>query len=359
MKKHCFLLSSLFSISTGLLLAEQPNKQTQQQPASVTTQPKGMITPAVAPKVRDGVGLIATADFIWWKTNISGMEYATSGAADGGNFVPFGASTKRGHVNQPNFDFEPGFKIGLGLEFAYDGWDLYADYTWLNGDTEHNSLSAHRGNGATTLFPIVLDTGTISTLPITKESSRWRQHFNVLDLELGRNFFISRRLTLRPHFGLKSAWINEKWKLEFTGSGSIVDGSQKRKQSLWGIGTRAGLNTVWHFAKNWGLYGDIAVTALWSDFHVKAKDSTELDVSPPIPSMTNLNTREVITEVIPVIETGIGLTYMTWFDDDEYLFQISAGWEEQVWLDFNHFVDFNRSGNLSIQGLTIKAGFAF
>lgn len=361
MKKHFYLLSSLFSMSAGLLnahLHQHPNRQPVQQTEAVTTQPRAMITPAVAPRVRDGAGLIFTADFIWWKTNISGMEYAASGVVDKGSvFVPFGKSTKRGHVNQPNFDFEPGFKIGAGLDFAYDGWDLYANYTWLNGDTERNSISAHRGKGATTLFPIVDVFGDISLFSIAKEKSKWRQHFNVVDLELGRNFFISRRLTLRPHFGLKSAWIAEKWKLKFVENDPTFIDYQKRKQTLWGIGTRAGLNTVWHFSRNWGLYGDIAATALWSDFHIKAKDrerDTALAISP-----TTLKTKEVITEVIPVFETGLGLTYMAWFDHDEYLLQVSAGWEEQVWLDFNHFVDFNRTGNLSVHGLTVKVGFAF
>jgi hypothetical protein len=358
MKKHFYLFSSLFSMSMGLLNAQQQTNRQLPQPESVTTQPKGMITPAVAPRVRDGAGLIFTADFIWWKTNISGMEYATSGVVDDGNvFVPFGVSTKKGHVSQPNFDFEPGFKVGAGLDFAYDGWDLYANYTWLNGDTERNSISAHRGKGATTLFPVVTVFGDIFTSGITKETSKWRQHFNVVDLELGRNFFISRRLTLRPHFGLKSAWISEKWKLRYVDNDPTLINSQKRKQTLWGIGTRAGLNTVWHFSRNWGVYGDIAATALWSDFHIKAKDK-ETDLLLAV-SPTTLHTKEVITEVIPVFETGLGLTYMAWFDHEEYLFQVSAGWEEQVWLDFNHLVDFSRTGNLSVHGLTVKAGFAF
>ncbi|MGC1877936.1 MAG: Lpg1974 family pore-forming outer membrane protein [Rhabdochlamydiaceae bacterium] len=365
MKKHLFLLSSLFTISTGFLSAQQSNRQPQQsnrqpqqqQPESVTTQPKGMITPAVAPRVRNGADVIITADFIWWKTNISGMEYATSGVADGGHFVPLGSSTKRGHVHQPNFDFQPGFKVGAGLDFAYDGWDLYADYTWLNGETKRNSISAHDGNGARNLVPLSSNNGGIGQIDIAKESSRWRQHFNVVDLELGRNFFISRFLTLRPHFGLKSAWIHEKLKIESKSADATLKAFQKRKQTLWGIGTRAGLDTVWHFARNWGVYGDIAFTALWSDFHFKAKD--HVDNMTTGVDATNFHTREVITEVIPVFETGIGLTYMTWFNQDSCQFVISAGWEEQIWLGFNHLVDFDRTGNLSVQGLTLKVGFVF
>lgn len=374
MKKQYYLLGSILTFTAMAANADEliaqsqkdkqsKNKKQQQQREFVTTQPKAMITPTVAPRVRDGVGLILTADFIWWKTTISNMSYATTGVVDGGTFVPLGSSTKMGHVVEPDFDFQPGFKFGAGLDFAYDGWDFYADWTWLNTDAEKNSIHARSGDGATTLFSLVEQDGTINTVNISKESSVWRQHFDVIDFELGRNFFISRRLTLRPHFGLKTAWIHENWKLKFTEVDKLVDPTkalQKRKQKLWGIGTRAGLNTVWHFCKNWGLYGDIAATALWSDFHVKAKDRVIVSGSATFPEPVNtFKTRQVLTKITPVFETNIGLTYMYWFNKDEYLLQFSAGWEEQIWLDFNNFVDFERTGNLSVHGLTVKAGFAF
>ena len=356
MKKLSCLFGSLIALTTSLAFAEQNENQLLRQPQSqkpeaMTAQPKSSITPAVAPIVLNGVGLIVSADFIWWKTNISGMEYATNGVVDGGDFVRAGASAKRGHVAQPDFDFEPGIKVGMGLDFSYDGWDLTAEYTWLHSGMQRNSLSAHRGSGAIDLLPAVFSDGDFESTHVAKASSRWNQHFNVLDLELGRNFFISRRLTLRPHLGLKNAWISEYWRVKSV----VAEGSdrllQRRKQSLWGMGTRAGLDTVWHFSRNWGLYGDIAVTALWSDFHIRARDKDG--------RVKTFNTREVITEVIPVLETGIGITYMTWFNDEDCAFQVSAGWEEQVWLGFNNFVNSNRTGNLSLHGLTAKAAIAF
>ncbi len=94
---------------------------------------------------------------------------------------------------------------------------------------------------------------------------------------------------------------------------------------MWGIGTRAGLDTVWHFCKNWGVYGDLAATALWSDSHSKAKDEYTL-VSPGAKT-TNVNLKFSITEVNMVFETSLGLTYMAWFNDDSCLFTLKAGWE--------------------------------
>lgn len=369
MKKQFYLLSSLLTLSVAAANADELIAQSQKdrnqkkqkdQREFVTTQPKAMITPTVAPRVRDGVGLILTADFIWWKTTISNMSYATTGYVGDGVFVPLGGSSKMGHVAEPDFDFQPGFKVGAGLDFAYDGWDFYADYTWLNTEAEKNSIHASAGRGAVTLFPFYFIEDVVGAVTISKESSVWRQHFNVIDFELGRNFFISRRLTLRPHFGLKTGWIHENWKLKFTTEDKLAVDLEKRRQKFWGIGTRAGLDTVWHFSKNWGLYGDIAATAMWSDFHIKAKDRTTIIGSATFPKPVNtLKTRQVLTKIIPVFETNIGLTYMYWFNKDEYLLQFSAGWEEQIWLDFNNFVDFSRTGNLSVHGLTVKAGFAF
>ena len=371
MQKHRALITSLFILSTTTLLAGSQAKpqQTEEtsEPKDVTTQPKEMITPSVAPRAKHGAEITASADFIWWKTHIDGMEYGVTGINDAGSNVPNFTNTSKGHIHQPDFDFKQGFKLGLGLDFAHDGWDLFGEYTWLAGGDQKNSFSAKPGLGAASTLSVVDPHGQIAVLSTQKGSSKWEQHFNVLDLMLGRNFFISRYLTIRPSVGLKSAWIEEELKLDYSSttvqflSNGVISAKLLRKQNMWGLGARFGFDGVWHFVKNWGLYGNISVTALWSDFHVKSKTKT---LAVPTPgsaaaTTTNLNNRESIQNVMAVIETGLGVTYMTWFHHDKYQFQVQAGWEEQVWVNFNHFVETAVNGDLSLQGLTIKAGFIF
>jgi hypothetical protein len=378
MKKQ-YLLSSIFCLSSAVLVAQQGQTGQMAQPEKVTTMPHQVITPAVAPRVDNGVGGFITADFIWWKTHIGQMEYALNGIIDNGlpsngGFVQSGTSTRKGHVKQPEFDFEPGFKVGAGLDFEHDGWDLYANYTWLRNKQKHNHLNGESGKGAQGLTAFVAP-GTILSpgaivggFNIITASSIIEQHFNSGDLELGRNFFISKYLTLRPHVGLKGAYISDELKLYYTPTGGLSGvggeavalgfnfGRQHKNQRMWGVGTRAGLNSVWHFGKNWGLYGNIALTAFWSDFHVTSRDEVTL---PDGSEINTLNTHETFQEVTSVVETGIGLAYMTWFCDDSCAFDLRAGWEEQIWMDFNRFVDVGDVGNLSLHGLTIKAGVAF
>lgn len=360
------LIVSILTLSATSLIADVNTTPSQQQEATI--QPDWIITPVVAPKVKDGVSAIISADFIWWKTHIGAMEYAISGINDIGANVPNYTNVSKGHTHQPDFDFKPGFKVGLGMDFAHDGWDLIAEYTWLQGGSQKNSFTSEEGVGSATSLNVVDPVGAIMIMSVESGRSTWKQSFNVVDLMLGRNFFVSRYLSLKPSVGLKSAWIDEKLNLGFitTPPAVAIDGvtsvKQQRKQDMWGLGIRLGLDGVWHFAKNWGLYGNIDATALWSDFHVRAKTKTVALLPPNQTSSittTNLNTEESIQEVMGVLEASLGLTYMTWFHRDEYQFQVQAGWEEQVWLNFNHFVENPKSGDLSLQGLTIKASFKF
>lgn len=360
--RYGFYAFSLCALSMANLTAGPAAQQTPLKPMGVTTQPSGVITPPMGPKVSDDVNYFFTADFIYWRTTCDGYDYADSGAAIVGadGLTPIDPS-KRGRTGYPGFDFQPGFKVGSGLKFAHDGWDVYANYTWLNPDTVESSLSDPSGHMFGTPDPY------FGPSTISKAKNHFRQSFNVVDLELGRNFFLSKFLTLRPFFGLKAAWIDQKVKNAFTVfnnatnginaadeflvSGAITNLAQKLKLKSWGIGIRGGIAPVWYFMKDFGLYGNLAVSGMWTSYqnHGKSKYSGTI-------SGTSGDILRSSHSVTPVIELGLGLTYMTTFHDDAYGFSLSGGWEEQVWIGFNE--GFPR-GNMSLQGFTLKVGFEF
>lgn len=353
----------------GAKKAAQPAGQSSkamQQPEEELIQSQPTITPSAAPYISEGSDVFATFDFIWWKTAISGTEYAFTGTTDNGNFVAFGSSTGSGRVKRPELDFEPGFKLGLGVNFEHDGWDLYANYTFLSGPNEKNSVAAATGTGAGALTYTTFNTGVAQTLTVASDSCKWDQDFNVVDLELGRNFFISRFLTLRPHAGFKTGWLLDKGVFTIVPN-PVQDGTNAanrisainstRSQHLWGLGIRWGMDTGWHVTKNWSFYADFAFTTLWSDFHIKNTDY----VTEAVTGKTNtLNTKETLQTVMPVIEAGLGLAYITWWDQNRYRFQFQGGWEEQVWLDYNHFMYLGQAGgSFTVQGLTLKGMLTF
>ncbi len=310
------------------------------QPEGVTTQPKGVITPPVAPRVQHGMDLVFDADFTWWKSQLAGLGFANI----------------NGKTRAPESSFEPGFKLGLGLDLGFDGWDAYGEYTWVNQPWLTNSFEASDDKSYST-FIHPDSAGALSVMPLDKAESSGQFQFNIVDAEMGRNFFISKRLTLRPHFGVKACRMFTKIEIHEEGSGSIKETDLSFKQTVSALGVRAGINTVWHMTRTFGFYGDVSVSTLWSAFYNKSTSKVTSDEATPSLSIKNKS-----QNILPVIEAGIGLTYMTWFNNDSYQLYAKAGWEQQAWIDYNHNSITglpDNTGMLSIQGLTIKAGFAF
>ena len=190
------------------------------------------------------------------------------------------------------------------------------------------------------------------------DAASWRKFtFNILDLEAGRNFFISQSLTLRPHIGLKGASLFEKTKVIYISDGSVETATVYHKQNLSGIGIRAGLNTVWHIIPSFGFYGDIAFTALWGSFH-----NTFINKMTFSDSSLNYSLYKNTQDILPVFEVGLGISYMIWFKQNRYQFFTKLGWEEQIWLSYNKNIvngQTSENGSLTMQGLTWKVGFIF
>lgn len=334
--------------------------------------PKREITPNAGPCVANGLGVFITADFIYWTAHEDNLAFAsTSGTVASSANV----STSKGKVYHPDWKFSPGFKVGLGLDFDHDGWDLYANYTWFRSGEVKETAHSSSGKTLQDLFVgvngnfILGDTAVSTTVPTLSSShAKWHLHFNALDFELGRNFYISRYLMLRPHFGLKATWQTQRFNVSESGflatAGGVLQSSSlssHNSQDSWGIGIRAGLDTSWHFTKSFSMYGDICVSGLWEQFEDSRRDYIFNNVTGLGSSF--VHTGSNYHTIKPVFEWQLGLRWETWWCDDQYHFAVEAGWEMQSWLDQNNFIKVRQqsqtSGDLILQGLTTGVRFDF
>ena len=64
------------------------------------------ITPPAGPLVSNGADVYLTADFIWWKAQQDGLAFAVNGINAPGEAT----DVSKGHLHQPHFKYEPGFK---------------------------------------------------------------------------------------------------------------------------------------------------------------------------------------------------------------------------------------------------------
>lgn len=232
------------------------------------------ITPNAGPRVAHGADVFITANFIWWKATQDGLRYASTGLAGASTAADPFVNASSGKSKSVGEDWAPGFKVGLGLNLGHDGWDVFAQYTWLHASNS-NSVSGDGtnvfvvGNYATNASQ---STGGQPTIFVGERATgSWDLHFNVIDLELGRNFYLSQYLTMRPHIGFKGTWQDQDMTFKYyaqnsfqlenggAGGGNLpVTGpyQAKGKTYTWGIGVRGGLNVAYYMAKSWSLYGN-------------------------------------------------------------------------------------------------------
>ncbi|NGX51217.1 MAG: hypothetical protein K1060chlam2_01079 [Chlamydiae bacterium] len=354
----------------------QQNAGMQQTKSGQGTYQRGTyreITPNAGPRVANGADVFITADFIWWKAVQEGTTFATSGFQ---NSFATDLDAPRGRVAEVGKEWSPGFKVGLGLNLNQDGWDIYAEYTWLQSNNR-NSISVvnDQTNGPSFFLQptteLVAVSGVFEAESVTKANARWHHHLNVIDLELGRNFYLSQYFTMRPFIGLKGTWQDNDYRVsffQFDGVDLEVGPYRMRNRNdMWGIGVRGGFDIAWYMTKNWSFYGDLAWTAMWADYDdIRRKDTlTQEDPNneDALISTVLFNTHYDSHYAVKFVgELELGVRWEMWFYDDNYHFAVQAGWEEQVWLNWNTFIqigDIDIWSDLNFHGLNLKFRFDF
>ncbi|MCB1109860.1 MAG: hypothetical protein KDK64_02675 [Chlamydiia bacterium] len=355
------LLAFLLLGTTALFAIEYETPH----PAAGSTTPKEYITPNAGPGVDHGIDAFITGDFIYWTARADNLAYIKTGV---GNAV---TSVGKGSAKYPNWDWNPGFKAGIGLNLPHDSWNVYAEYTWFYSSASGTTRA--RGNGMLPTWDIANITSfSIRPDTITQAQGEWDIHFYAIDVSLGRNFFISRFLTLRPFVGFKGSWIDQDYKVRYALENLSTTTSLRMEndQDFWGVGLCSGIETAWHIDPSWSLYGNLALSALWSQFEVHRKDirtdsrNAGGNNNPPLNTpVTFYNSNNNFHTLKGILEFGMGLRAQWWLFENRYHFLIQAGWEEQLWINQNnfdksHFVMTNH-GDLLLQGLTIKLRFDF
>ncbi len=309
-----------------------------------------------------------SVDYLFWTARQDNMEFVYQQRSSGGSVIG------KSKVKAPDWKYDSGFRIGAGLDFKHDGWDTYLNYTWFHPEKSKRNVSigvpSSAVNRLIATWSASADTVFLPTFFQNSKGS-WKFHYDDLVWELGRNFYISRFLTLRPFGGLETSWQKQKQEL-FYEQPNFPNRRQffmRNTLDYWGIGIRVGLNSAWYlYKKNLSIIGDVAFAGLWS--HIKTNQKQR--------SIKQASAVSVVTQTIPlalhnsfhsikpVIDWMLGMQWESWFYNNRMKLLVRAAWEEQVWINQNALPEvffqqsYNaRGGDLSIEGLTIRARFDF
>ncbi|MES2121996.1 MAG: Lpg1974 family pore-forming outer membrane protein [Chlamydiota bacterium] len=312
----------------------------------------GAKTASSSPQIL-GENWFFTADMLWWHVNEGGNDYAVRYKD-----VP-GSPEAKAKDLKLNFKWNWGFRSGIGTTFDHDRWDLYLNFTWFRADNSA-AASTHGGPGVIPLLGAPVAGGVNAA---TQAKIHWNIRFYNLDLNLGRNYFVSSKLALHPFVGLKTGWINQN---QHTSAKLFVPVSTNLKtktdNDFWGIGPNVGLEGKWFIGNCFNLFGSAAGAILWGDFDVHQKQHSSITDSTTYRVDFDLHT------VVPMAQMQIGMGYETNIYHNRYRIAVNARYEQQYWWQQNQMpyfpaastFKFRRfSDDLSLQGLTVDVRFDF
>lgn len=323
------------------------------------------VTQPSRPELRDEVSFIVEGSGLYWKAEQEGMEYAVQSP----DLFATGVMN-HGKILTHDFDWNGGFRIGLGLHLPYDSWELKALWTrYCNSSTVHH----HKSNAE--FSPTFFNFASVAWFA-THAKSHYSIEYNTVDATLQRDYFVSRSLTLRPIFGVRGAWIDQHFSQHFYGGpGGLgvfgdITGKQvtKVKNDFSAGGIFGGINLNFCFSRNWSIYGDLAGSLLWGSFDVRVKSRiTGENITGDHPfSNVKANTSNLKTNV----QTGLGLQWQATLGKDRVRLLFSAGYEILFWFSQNNAPRFvfpgvlnngyyEANGSLTLQGGTFRGLLEF
>ncbi|NGX27726.1 MAG: hypothetical protein K940chlam6_01664, partial [Chlamydiae bacterium] len=258
--------------------------------------PENIIANApVRPHTCDGDWVISVAGF-YWNAHQDGMEYAIDDHVKNPGLSPGASSIQQlnniidADYETPNFKWDFGFKMGLGYNTTCDGWDFGVLWTWYRGRANDHIEAEADDNHTFIALWSAFAPAQGSVLYATDIETHWKLQLNLVDLELGREYWTSKYLSFRPFVGLRVAFIEQDFEIQHKG-GSWSRRSTSINQDPFnnevdldndfkGVGVRAGFDTVWNFGCGWGLYGNFATSIVYGRFNLDHDEENRRAISP-------------------------------------------------------------------------------
>lgn len=307
-----------------------------------------------------------TADFLYWRADLDGVLIAVKGNNQNFEFL------NKMELLDVDFDWNPAFRVGLGGILAKDSWDLKAEYTRYTSNTHRSD----QVSGDNALMPIWSSVTNVNDpngpLIINQAASHASGHYglkyNVADLELGRNYFVSRALSVRPFIGIRGVWIYQD--ISFHYSGLIFAEDQpfsplttRAETDYEAGGIRIGFDGGWHFNRQWSFFTGISGSLVYGEFDTSQNMKTKND------SLIS-HLKGDFNAARPNLEIIFGLQWETYFCKDRCRVSFGIGYEFVQWFLMNEFPKEltpgflnggvrRSSGDLGLQGGTFKGRFEF
>lgn len=333
-------------------------------------------------KTRCPWNIFFDASFIYWQPLEDNLELGFINRNTAPFTTPFTpASPLNATSIKMDFDYKPGFKLSAGTKFDYDNWDVHAEYTWFHG-TQHKRASVPvttptsaqifgiQGLPFSGEFNVLVGSGIVANV-FDSARAEWNLKMDLVDLDLGRWYYVGTKLTFRPAMGVRGAFIRQNYDVSYvnnTGFGlGFVDVQHVVKSSKsWAVGPEASLATNWMMGAGFRFFGNGEADILYTRY-TKVTFKEDHSTAPvftaalSVPDSSKVRDSSV-SALRAHMDLEMGLGWGMYFNCNKWYVDLSAGYEFQIYWDQNMFRKFTDdiswftsiepNGNLYIHGLT-------
>lgn len=300
-------------------------------------------------------------------------------------------------------EFQPGFRLTAGYNTPWGGWDLLLSYTRFEYDQTTNFKQFRTGStGSAGNITGEANNNKVTLNFLGKDG--YKINYNLGDLDLGRMFKVSKRLKLRPHFGIRGLWLTQKNYIidnqvtdiyYSTYSTSIAPGAvstlvqvtnnpfsapTKIKSTL--IGLEGGIESYWNLSREFSIFANIGLASLvnsqnYTSFNQSsqtAQNYTQPANNPNAAITTNGPPSTIYSEnltkagkassIVMNLDFFIGLRWDKNLAHDNYHLGITAGYEQHTYSNLNLVSQSLSQGpigttDFNLQGISCGARFDF
>ncbi len=304
------------------------------------------------------------ASFTYWTAYQEGLLLATSTATY--TSVPVETAESQTLLFQDT-KWEPGFKIGLGVNLGHDHWSALAEYTWFRSRTTTSAVAPEGPAESTAPRWRINNWELDSDSLATALSSVWRLHMDLLDVAMTRPYYQGTHLIVAPFGGVRAAWIRQNLNFQPTlpvATGTNTNAEYHYKSHSWAVGPRGGMQGKWHLGWGFRVEGDAAAGIAFTRYTKVSGYADPSDDGERANSVgyTDYNTLRFNNDM------SVGLGWGDYFDCRNYHFDLLVSYDFQIFWNqnmmkpladlFDEFVH-TPAQNLYLQGLTVRAQFDF
>lgn len=276
-----------------------------------------------------GHGFIG-AELLYWRPYQNGLDRCvptdvSDTVLSDGRII----SSFRGKGRDPQFDWNPGFRIGAGYELPCSNWDVGVLWT-------HYNSKAHRSFSSTNRL-------------------HWNIDLDVVDLLVAYQSDFSSCFSLRPYLGIKIARIDQKLRVggrpsstTFAAADQTLFGTDN-KQNFTGVGPLFGLEVGQEVGCGFSVFLNGAVSWLYGNNNVRLINSIATD---DVIDYSNIRNRNYST--LMAADASFGVRWQTCLCNKDVSFQLS--YEHHRYFDYSRF---GSCGDLGFDGLSLGIGVGY